>query len=483
MSRDLGAAGASPPGDERARPRYHYTPEAGWINDPVAGLLHRGRWHLFVQTNPDEPRWGLMRWGHLIGDDLTQWTDAGLALEPTPGSPDEDGCWSGSVTTVDGGPVFFYTAARGAGGHHRQAVIRARPVDDSLDRLVPELHAPLVGGHDRHGTDHQRDPFVLRWDERWLMLLGTGLRGDAPGGAVVAWTSDDGDSWRWQGVVHTRPAGDADLESAEVWECPQLVRIDDTWVLIVSVQSRGPAGVRCDRTVWFTGAFDGDRFTPSRMGLLDGGDVFYAPSVMHGNRDGRCLIVGWLQESPAVRAAGPTRYSGALSIVREVRVRDGVVGVHPVDELDRRFAPLPVQPHVVLGQGERRRLHTGPAFRLRLTVWPGDEWAGVVMSDDGDRRRTTVAVVGGARPRLVVGDSVGGVLAEHAVSALPDAGPVELDVFRDGSIVEAFAAGAAISVRVESPSGGSDAVCLAAGGATASRRVEFDDVRLSTWWP
>lgn len=481
MSSERVTLGGDLPGGTRMRPRYHFTPDVGWINDPIAGLRHGGRWHLFVQANPDEPVWGLMRWRHLVSNDLTEWTSMGLALEPTPNGPDEGGCWSGSVTTVGDAPVFFYTAARGAGDHHRQAVVRAHPVDDQLERLVPELHAPLVLGDNCYGTDHQRDPFVLRWQERWLMLLGTGLRGAAAGGAVVAWTSADGDTWRWQGVVFSRAAEDPSFDAGEVWECPQLVRVNDRWILIVSVQARNAGGVDCIRTLWFSGEFDGQRFAPNDQGVFDGGDTFYAPSLIDSGEDGRTLLVGWLQESRAARAAGADGYSGALSVTRELRVSGGVVGVHPVGELARRFETLAwVDSGVEVAAGAPHLLgEPGSAFRLQFRLDSFDGWAGAVLGEDGDRRRWTVAVVDGARRRLVVGESHDGALFERWVAELPASGEVDIDVLVDGSIVEAFASGRVISARVDPTLDTSCGVWLVAGAAVACTAVEFSGVQLA----
>ena len=35
------------------RPRFHFLPPGGWLNDPTGALYWRGRYHLFYQYYPD----------------------------------------------------------------------------------------------------------------------------------------------------------------------------------------------------------------------------------------------------------------------------------------------------------------------------------------------------------------------------------------------------------------------------------------------
>src|SRR6266478_4300614 len=93
-------------------PVCHFRPEGNWVNDPL-GLTKVGDlYHLFYQYNPVGAEPGLKHWGHAISQDLVAWEILPLALSPTPGGPDEGGCWSGSVTTLVDPPHLFYTAVR-----------------------------------------------------------------------------------------------------------------------------------------------------------------------------------------------------------------------------------------------------------------------------------------------------------------------------------------------------------------------------------
>ena len=102
------------------RPLYHYLPPANWLNDPN-GLIHsNGQYHMFYQYNPHEPLHANMHWGHAVSTDLVHWEHLPIALTPTPGLPDEDGCWSGCAVDDNGVPTLIYSG-------HRDSAECARP--------------------------------------------------------------------------------------------------------------------------------------------------------------------------------------------------------------------------------------------------------------------------------------------------------------------------------------------------------------------
>ena len=87
------------------RPRYHFLPPAHWMNDPNGLIQWQGAYHLFYQYSPDGVGSGIKHWGHARSADLVHWEHLPIALSPTPGGPDKDGCWSGCA--VDDGGVPY----------------------------------------------------------------------------------------------------------------------------------------------------------------------------------------------------------------------------------------------------------------------------------------------------------------------------------------------------------------------------------------
>ena len=45
------------------RQRYHFMPQAGWMNDPNGLLYYKGKYHFFFQHNPYSSFWDCMHWG------------------------------------------------------------------------------------------------------------------------------------------------------------------------------------------------------------------------------------------------------------------------------------------------------------------------------------------------------------------------------------------------------------------------------------
>jgi beta-fructofuranosidase len=127
------------------RPRFHVAGERNWINDPNGPLQYEGVYHLFYQANSDRPFWGPPAWGHVSSTDLVTWTRHPHALEPEPGTPDADGCWSGCARIVDGRPAIYYTGVVDADEGRLESVCRAW-ASDGLLRWEKDACNPLVAG-------------------------------------------------------------------------------------------------------------------------------------------------------------------------------------------------------------------------------------------------------------------------------------------------------------------------------------------------
>src|SRR3984957_6336413 len=92
------------------RPQFHLLAKANWMNDPCAPRFFRGHYHMFFQSNPGAAVWGDMHWSHAISPDLIHWKHMPMALSPTPGSYDADGCFTGSVFPDGESATVLYTA-------------------------------------------------------------------------------------------------------------------------------------------------------------------------------------------------------------------------------------------------------------------------------------------------------------------------------------------------------------------------------------
>ncbi|MGY1603925.1 glycoside hydrolase family 32 protein [Geodermatophilus sp. SYSU D00815] len=354
-----------------ARPALHFTAGSGWINDPL-GLTHRdGVYHLWFQHVPGAAEWGpACSWGHAISPDLLTWSEGATALAPGDG---DGGCWSGSVVTgPDGAVRVFYTSVAepdlGVG-----RVRTARPADGALTawRKDPgSVVEPPPGVRARQF----RDPYVFAEDGRWWMLVGAGL--DDGTATALTWVSDDLRSWTWVGPLAARHRDETDpVWTGAMWECPQLVRVGDRHLLVVSVWADGELhSVACA-----VGRFTDGRFTAASWHRIGWGAAHYAASAFR-DRGGRPGLVFWLR-GIADPAGG---WTGATSLPYLLGLDGDRPVLTPHDALAaRRTAPQPATAldaawRPAAGGDELRLVGAdgAPVARLR---WDG----GRVLVDDG----------------------------------------------------------------------------------------------------
>lgn len=414
------------------RPRYHPTPLRGWMNDPN-GLVHwQGRWHLHYQHNPNAARWGDIHWAHLSSADLVHWRDEPLALAPQPGGPDADGCFSGSIAVVDGRPLLYYSGNRGF--EQVQCIAETGAGDAALHgpwRRLPQhtIAEPPPGV----GRTDFRDPYVFHDAEHggWFMVVGASWRSER--GQCLLYRSDDGLAWRHVGPLFTAP----DLLHGVLWECPNLVRFGERWLLTVSVWPRLGA-------LWFSGRFDGSRFVAEHEGVLDVDGAAFAHLATTAP-DGRVLQWPWIDEQRSVERCEADGWAGALGVPRELALdAGGTLRQRPADEvLSLRGAAQPVE-----RSGQARGVVVSTAGRCL------DIEATFTLHDRGRVGLDVLATPDGEeRTRIVFWPDARRVVIERARSSRddatrrqdlwapfihPDGAPLHWRVLIDHSVLEVF---------------------------------------------
>ncbi|ANJ26119.1 glycoside hydrolase family 32 protein [Agromyces aureus] len=308
------------------RPRFHFTPQRNWMNDPNGLVYDRGLWHLYFQFNPEGADWGNMSWGHATSTDLRHWTEHEVALRYRDGEQ----IFSGSVVAV---PVGFAAGCASAGdetlltafytsayddGHQAQS--RATSHDGGYT-WEPDAENPVL---DR-GTSAFRDPKVIRFTDddgttRYVMLTV-----EADDRQVLFYSSHDLRSW--EHVSTFGPLGDTGV----VWECPDLVPLavdgdpdDIRWVLLLSTNPVGddanPDGSSMHSVI---GSFDGVRFTADAAELtrLDHGRDFYAGVTFDSAPGGEAVMLGWMSNWRYAGAFPSSPWRGAMSLPRRMSLR------------------------------------------------------------------------------------------------------------------------------------------------------------------
>jgi sucrose-6-phosphate hydrolase SacC (GH32 family) len=362
----LGQAGQPPPGSapdrqlygaDALRPQYHYTPYQGWINDPNGLIQWRGRHQLFSQFNPVTPKWGPMHWAHADSPDGVRWHNQPVALNPPPPATPGDisGVFSGSAVDDNGVLTLVYTIFTDPTAHPgttKETVGIATSTDGVT--FTPYAGNPVIAAPPPGSETGFRDPKVFRdpTDGRWKLVIGSGQNAH---GRVQLYASADLRHWDYVGV-----AAEGDGSTGEMWECPDLFPLGDSWVLVFSANS----------TVYYqVGSFDGTRFTPRTQGRVDAGPDFYAAQHYRDDR-GRDLLVGWMDHWGAKEPTRLGGWAGAQTVLRQLFLRsDGTLGSKPVDELDSLHdRPAGSKNDLRVTGGTTPRLATGDALDVSVTL-------------------------------------------------------------------------------------------------------------------
>ena len=306
------------------RPQYHLLPAHNWMNDPNGPIYFRGRYHMFHQYNPQAAIWGNMNWAHATSADMLHWHHEPIALSPTPGGPDQDGVFSGSAVLDHGVPTVIYTGvapptsnadATLRDGMHtwRETQCLAVAQDDDL-RTWKKLPNPVISappaGLDVTGF---RDPMLWREGERWMLALGSGIRGK--GGAILLYSSTDLRQWTYlhpliEGTFSGKNAVNP-VDTGDMWECPDFFPLGKKHVLLISTMGK----VR-----WKVGTYTNQRFTAEKEGIVDWGSYYAAKTML--DRDGNRILWGWIPESRPDADLISAGWAGAMSLPRTLSLND-----------------------------------------------------------------------------------------------------------------------------------------------------------------
>lgn len=330
---------------DKYRPKYHQTPEYGWMND-ANGLFYKdGVYHLYYQYNPYAAVWGNMHWGHSTSTDLVHWEHQPVAIYR-----DAYGHIFSGSTVVDynntagfgaGAVVAFYTSWN-TSREYIQTQCIAYSLDDGRTFTKYEGNPVLVPFD---GIKDFRDPKVFWYEpeSKWIMIVSADKE-------MRFYTSQNLKEWEYMSGW-----GEGYGVQPRQFECPDFFQLttaqgETKWVMIVNVNPGCYFGGSA--TQYFVGEFDGKTFTcdspKETVKWLDWGKDHYA-TVTFSNTEGRVIAVPWMSNWQ-YGAIVPTRYyRSANSVPRELGLfKDGkefYVSCYPVPEM----AKLDKAPRTVKG--------------------------------------------------------------------------------------------------------------------------------------
>ncbi|WP_312677577.1 glycoside hydrolase family 32 protein [Microbacterium sp.] len=373
-----------------ARPGFHLTPEAHWINDPQRPFFAGGLWHLYYLYNADYPDGNGTEWYHATSSDLVTWHNEGVAIEKYR---------NGLGDILTGSAVVDTTGSAGFGAGAVVALVTQQ--DDGVQRQ--SLFYSTDDGYtfaeydgnpvmDNPGVVDWRDPKVIRDEahDRWVMVLAEGAR-------LGFYTSPDLRSWTY--------VSDFVRDDLGLLECPDLFEMIDpesgrrTWILAASAD--GAASGRTTGFAYWTGTWDGERFTADDADplWLDDGADFYAavtwdnPSRTGDDRLTERSALAWMNNWAYARDLPADQWQGgALSTTRTI-VLDEVDGrlrlrSRPADGVRGLEGAVQSAPAHVIEPGAIAPLAVQPAtssYRMRVSLdRPASGEVRLRLADTGD---------------------------------------------------------------------------------------------------
>jgi fructan beta-fructosidase len=412
---------------EPYRPALHFSPRAGWINDPNGLIFIDGRWHLFYQHEPNQTVHGPMHLGHASSTDLTTWTEHPVALYPD----DLGTCFSGSAIETAGGEVkLFYTAHRktpDGTDFQTQCLVHA---DRGLTRFVSDRGNPVV---DNPGLEAFRDPKVI-WHEptgRWIMAV-------THGQSIGFRSSTDLVHWTLESTFGETEGRHSDGP----WECPDLLPLTAPdgairWILIVGIGLGHDAGG--SGTQYIVGDFDGHRFvnanTRETTLWLDHGRDYYATQSFFGAPTP--TTISWASNWEYARHTPTTAFRGVMTLPRELSLAETSEGLRVCQ----------IVPPSVVAKFDRVELGDVPrsgTYRIaaRLTL-DDDKPQGIALFGDPDpqfvftRSRDGAVSVRSIRAGI---DDIPKFAHDTDVRLAPDMA-LDIDIYVDNGLAELSVSG------------------------------------------
>ncbi len=352
---------------ELYRPQIHYTPAKNWMNDPNGMVYVNGTYHLFYQYNPQGNDWGNMSWGHATSTDLMHWEEQPVAL-----TRDALGdVFSGSAVVDQnntagfgaGAVIALYTSASGV---QQQSMAYSTDGCKSFNRYSAN---PVIQNND----DNLRDPKVFWHEEsrQWIMVLAKGWKR-----GVEFYGSANLKDWQHLSTFVTALPGRPELQ----WECPDLIRFGNKWVLLVSVNPGGP--ILGSGTMYFVGQFNGTAFTADALDYplwLDYGMDNYA-GVTWSNTGERKIMIGWMNNWQYAGSVPCSPWRSAMTLPRELKLTEyngkPLLACPVVGEIDR-----------IAGQWQTagETLGVTEAYQLRLTLMLDQNTTVTLSNDQGEK--------------------------------------------------------------------------------------------------
>ena len=377
--------------DEVYRPKLHFTPAAHWMNDPNGMVYHKGIYHLFYQYHPYSSVWGPMHWGHATSKNLMHWQHQPVAIYPD------------SLGTIFSGSAVVDKNNTSGFGKNGQSPLIAIFTQHNMEgekagRNDYQNQSIAYSNHDgktwakykgnpvlkNPGIKDFRDPKVIWYEpqKKWIMVLATKDN-------IEFHSSKDFKTW-----IKESAFGDGRGAHGGGWECPDLFSIEDNgrqrWVLVVNLNPGAPN--LGSGTQYFTGDFDGNKFTSAQNETrwLDYGPDNYA-GITWSNTGNRAIFIGWMSNWMYANLVPTETWRSAMTLPRELKIKQVAnqiyVASQPVTELSTFSSKPVIAQNIRVIKSVDMAAVTGKIkfpCRINLAIDAIKDFSLVVANDEGE---------------------------------------------------------------------------------------------------
>jgi beta-fructofuranosidase len=438
---------------------FHYCPPDGYFGDPIP-FFWKDEYHLFYLIGQFDP-WRRVKYTpyrHLLSTDLVNWKELPVAIDLGAREDIDMSLGTGTLIERNGTFYFFYcgrTFLPGDGDDEihwergaRETVCLATSKD--LITWEKDLRNPLIlPDGERYQLSDFRDPFVF-WNESescYWMVISVKVSDSSMvfvGGLALA-TSEDFETWELHDTFWNPNLSNSALE------CPDIFQMGNKWYLFYSANAT---------TLYRMAERPEGPWEPAEPDVHDNLTYYAAKTMYDGNRR---FLFGWISTRENESDSGRVQWGGHCAIPRElIPLQDGSLAQrcpHEITDLYRREVPLALQDRLGIWMKEDEVISgsrsDGYAYAVvgnesnclisaTVKLHGANCSAGIVFRASSDLSTYYALRLESARRRVIIeriphNKEVKFLSERHL--CIDEGESIDIQLFLDGSIVEAFVGG------------------------------------------
>ena len=323
--------------DKDFRPHFHIAPPTGLMNDPNGLIFDGEKYHLFYQWFPFDAIHGMKHWKHLITKDFQHYQSADDLIPCE--LFESHGCYSGGALKVGDKLAMFYTGNTRRSSDNQRVPYQNLAIFDLNGKLLSKR--PLIENAPEGYTEHVRDPKPYLTKDGKIRFICGAQRENLTGTAIIFEMDNLEGTPRLLGEL-SLPA--FDNTNVFMWECPDLLKLDDKDVFIWSPQGKVREAHQFQNNYHATyavGKLTDLTFEAEYISELDQGFDFYAPQTFAGlDNQTHAVLFGWIGLPDLTYPTDKFKWHSALTLPRELHLEGSKIYQRPIDKIYKNLTAL-----------------------------------------------------------------------------------------------------------------------------------------------